>query len=73
MIDSLRNLIVDIKEQLENSVVEPTNSISDKEPTRNRLPSTQLRNEVGIITGGIECSARLISQLISTEIVDPNE
>ena len=73
MIDSLRNLIVDVKEQVDNSILESSNNSRRQTHVRSRLPSTQLRNEADIVKGGIEGSVRLISQLISTEIIDTND
>ena len=66
MIDSLRNLIVDMKEQVDNS----SNNSRAQVHSTSRLPSTQLRNEADIVKCGIEHSVKLISELISTEIID---
>ena len=50
---SLRNLIVDMKERPDNSVVKPTTNTREGEPSMKRLHSVQLRNEADIIKGGI--------------------
>ena len=73
MIDSLRNLIVDMKDQVDNSILENSNNSRTQVYSRSRLPSTQLRNEADIVRGGIERSVKLISQLIRTEIIDSND
>ena len=73
MMDSLRNVIVDVKEQVDNSIVENSNNSRPQTHVRNRIHSAQMRNEADIVKGGIERSVKLIAQLISTEIIDTND
>ena len=58
---------------MDNSILESSNNSRGQTHVRSRLPSIQLRNEADIVKGGIEWSVKLISQLISTEIIDTND